>query len=312
MKSVSRQAVRKRRARNVLPFPNGARFGDYVINGFLGRGGFGDVFSAQNVHSKQLVAVKLQRSDHQSPKLQLERKVLSSLSGAVGFPRLHWFGEAHGHQALVMTHLGSSLKHVHETFGTLDQRDLRVVSDQILDRLEVIHDRYWLHLDVKPANILLPLTVAAQETNIDQGEKNPNSVLEQTILHLIDFGLSRRWLDCNTGEHVPNTPRRGCIGTVRFASLANQRAEALGRRDDLESLVYTLLYLHRGSLPWSHAQGRTKQERFRVMLDMKMQLSAEEICEGVPSLAAFLQVVRSLRQHERPDYALLRSILHDI
>ena len=55
---------------------------------------------------------------------------------------------------------------------------------------------------------------------------------------------------------LPDGTRARAVGTVRYASVANHERRALGRRDDLESLAYMLVYLRTGSLPWRKVERR--------------------------------------------------------
>jgi hypothetical protein len=50
-------------------------------------------------------------------------------------------------------------------------------------------------------------------------------------------------------------------GTVRYASVHAHLGRTASRRDDLESLAYTLLFLLKGRLPWQGYQVRVKESQ---------------------------------------------------
>ena len=57
---------------------------------------------------------------------------------------------------------------------------------QVIDTLKLIHDKSFIHLDLKPDNILI-------------GSDDFWS-LESSVIYLIDFGISQRYLD-HLGNH---------------------------------------------------------------------------------------------------------------
>ena len=115
---------------------------------------------------------------------------------------------------------------------------------------------------------------------------------------LIDFDLARQFRDPATHLHIPYTTKHSIVGTLLFTSINGQQGYAQSRRDDLESLVYTIIYLARGDL------------LHEAVLQEKMSLTAEELCEGLPApFREFIVHVRSLGFNKKPDYEHLHSIL---
>lgn len=76
-------------------------------------------------------------------------------------------------------------------------------------------------------------------------------------MYLITYIMlaATRWRDGSTGLHVDYDQRPDVFrGTVRYASVHAHLGRTSSRRDDLESFAYTLIFLHRGRLPWQGYQ----------------------------------------------------------
>ena len=94
---------------------------------------------------------------------------------------------------------------------------------QILERLEAMHNCGLLHGDLKPQNIMACY--------------NSNEII------LIDFGLSYNILK-------PNSRQYSFKGTPYYAS-SNQLVKGkIGYKDDIESMMYIMIYFILGKLPW--------------------------------------------------------------
>lgn len=129
---------------------------------------------------------------------------------------------------------------------------------------------------------------------------------QANVVYLIDFGLSKEFRDPNTHLHVRYSRTRGLIGTATFASIHSHLGSELGRRDDLESLAYILIYFLRGSLPW---QGLGKAQD----IVRSKRKATRNLCQGLPvEFRNFLDYCRSLDFDARPDYDRFHRLFGDL
>lgn len=102
-------------------------------------------------------------------------------------------------------------------------------------------------------------------------------------------------------------------GTARYASIAAHLGIEQSRRDDLESLGFMLVYFLKGGLPWQGSKAGNRAEKNQIILDSKISLMPEVLCNGLPpEFAIFFNYVRSLRFDEKPDYQFLRKLFRDL
>lgn len=160
-----------------------------------------------------------------------------------------------------------------------------------ISRLQFIHSRNFVHRDLKPSNILVGV-----------GE-------QANLVYIIDFGLSKEFRNPDTHRHIPYSTTLGLTGTPTFASINSHLGLELGRRDDLESLAYILIYFLRGSLPWQGANVGNCD----LVVENKQTISTYDLCHGVPvEFRTFLEYSRSLSFDEKPDYDYLHGLFDNL
>jgi serine/threonine protein kinase len=131
------------------------------------------------------------------------------------------------------------------------------------------------------------------------------------VVHLIDFGLSKQFRDPNTHRHIPFITTHGVIGTAAFTSIHSHFGQELGRRDDLESLAYILIYFLLGSLPWQNSDSDSEEDE--SVLDIKQRIPANDLCRGLPvEFCIFLKYAQSLSFDAKPDYGYLRGLFEGL
>lgn len=170
-----------------------------------------------------------------------------------------------------------------------------MLADQLLSRLEYVHTKSFIHRDVKPDNFLIGL-----------GKR-------QSVIHIIDFGLAKKYRDPRSHQHIPYRENKNLTGTARYASINTHIGIEQSRRDDLESLGYVLMYFIRGSLPWQGLKANTKKQKYERIMDRKMSTSTEQLCKGYATeFRSYFEYCRSLRFEDRPDYAYLKRLFKEL
>jgi len=89
--------------------------------------------------------------------------------------------------------------------STLQRFSLKTVlmlMDQMITRIEYIHNRTIMHRDIKPDNFCIGLNKTAHK------------------IFLIDFGLSKKYIQ-RDGKHIPYREGKDLVGTSRYASINN-------------------------------------------------------------------------------------------
>lgn len=97
---------------------------------------------------------------------------------------------------------------------------------------------------------------------------------------------------------------------MRYSSVHAHLGRTGSRRDDLESLAYTLVFLLRGRLPWQGYQGDNKGF---LVCKKKMATSPETLCSFNPKpFRQFVEYVVNLKFDEEPNYAKYISLFDGV
>uniref|UniRef100_A0A453EDJ9 non-specific serine/threonine protein kinase n=2 Tax=Aegilops tauschii subsp. strangulata TaxID=200361 RepID=A0A453EDJ9_AEGTS len=322
---------------NSAPLPETVQIGNsptYKLGRKLGKGGFGQVYVGRRVSSPSLgdrnpganaleVIISLGRFDvllelmpsgteaflicqvalkfeHRTSKgcnygAPSEWQVYNTLSGNHGVPRVHYKGKQGEFYIMVMDMLGPSLWDVwNNNSHSMSVEMVACIAIEAISILEKMHSKGYVHGDVKPENFLL----------------GPCGTLEEKKLFLVDLGLATKWKGAGNG-HIEYDQRPDVFrGTVRYASVHAHLGRTGSRRDDLESLAYTLIFLLRGRLPWQGYQGDNKGF---LVSKKKMSTSPESLCGICPqSFRHFVEYVVNLKFDEEPNYAKCISLFDGI
>lgn len=270
--------------------------GHYRLRRRIGAGSFGEIYTAENLNSHRRVAVKMESVRSKVPQLAYESKLYAIFSGGTGIPRLHWFGTEGSQNVMVIDLLGKSLEDLFvQCRRKLSLKTVLMLADQMISCLEFIHSKNFIHRDIKPDNFVMGLG------------KSSNQVF------IIDYGLSKKYRDQHTHNHIPYVEGKSLTGTARYASVGALKGNEQSRRDDLEALGYVWLYLLRGHLPWMGLNGRDQKQRYDRICEVKAKTSFTTLCEGFPEeFVKYFNYCRDLKFTEKPNYSELRKMFRDL
>jgi serine/threonine protein kinase len=271
----------------------------YVIQQRIGKGSFGEVFIGMDNVTNTAIAIKMENKDKKhilAHEYEIYKELMSSKAAEqhkFKIPKIYWYGNIDEKRAIVMEYLGNSLEYLlqQKCYGKFTLKTTLMLGIQMFKQLKNLHENNFVHRDIKPENFLM-------------GAGGGRS-----YVYLIDFGLAKRYKS-KEHVHIKCNADKKLIGTARYASVNSHIGTELSRRDDLESLVYLLIYFLKGSLPWQGINISDREEKYAKIGELKATISADKLCEGTPvELCNFLNHIKKLGFKDKPDYKYLYAQL---
>ena len=262
----------------------------------LGAGSFGEIFVGSDVNTGMRVAMKFEKHGLRCPQLRHEYKVYRELQGCRGVCKVQYYGTHNNFNVMILDLLGPSLEELFTKCGRrFSLKTTLKLADQMLERCEALHGRHLIHRDIKPANFTM------------------GDATTSPMVYCIDFGLSKRFRNPHTLQHIPHRVGKSLTGTPRYASISNHLGIEQSRRDDLEAIGYVLVYFAKGRLPWQGLKAKSAHKKYKLILDKKQEISIAQLCHGCPAqFAEYLSYCRSLKFDASPNVAYLRRLFRDL
>jgi serine/threonine protein kinase len=273
-------------------------------NDKLGGGSFGLVYKCINKNTKKEYAAKIESNDSIVPQIKNEYQILKLLENGEGIPKPILLKNSGMDTIMIMELLGPNLEDIlqytKEKKFTL--KTSLMIFIQILSRLKFIHEKGIIHRDLKPQNFLV---------NLNTRDKT---------LYLIDFGLSKKYVTTennnfisNKNKHIPFKKNRPIKGTVRYISLNTHKGFEQSRRDDIESLIYILIYFIVGELPWDNIKCKNKEEKYEKIFEKKNNFRKSEIFINLPDeIKLIYEAVLLIEFESKPNYDYYSGLIENL
>ncbi len=223
----------------------GKTISHYKIIEKLGSGGMGDVYKAEDLKLKRLVALKflppeLTRDEEARKRFLHEARVISRLDHP-NIGTIYEINESDGNVFIAMAYYeGETLKDRLESHKAgMDIKEAVDITIQILSGLAKAHSNDIIHRDVKPANILLT---------------------KEGHVKIVDFGIAKL-------KGLTMLTKSGAtMGTVAYMSPEQAQGNNVDQRTDIWSVGVMLYEMLAGEKPF---KGEHEQALMYLILNEK-------------------------------------------
>ena len=247
----------------------------------------------------------------------MEESMLKKLKGIITFSCLYYSSQKN--LILIETLHEPNLK---ELFLFCNKnfplKTICYIGIEMINKVQEFHSRGFVHRDIKPSNFAWG--------KLDEN----NNELRNHIL-LIDYDLAGIYRT-NEFSHLSPQKDEKIVGNISFKSLAGNNFITQTRRDDLESIIYCLLYFFNVELLWEKEninmvyrklnrkllRKKTLKEKEResiiskerIILEFKKIISVKKLCEGLPTeFEILLSYCRNMTFQQEPNYELMKDLL---
>ena len=261
----------------------------------LGGGSFGHVYKCLNLKTNKEYSIKIESNNTTNPQLLHEYKILKLLEGNEGIPNTYLFKNIGGESILIIDLLGPNLEDILQDTKSkkFTLKTCLMTLKQLIERLKIIHKEGIIHRDLKPENLLV------------------NKNIRNSLIYLIDYGLSKKYKDAKNDMHIPFRNERPITGTIRYISINTHKGFEQSRRDDIESALYIIVYFLNGKLDWDGIKCKTKDEKIKKIMEKKEEFKNNKEYKKLPqSFSQIFQYVYNINFEEKPNYEYIFGVIN--
>jgi len=275
----------------------------YSINQELKPGNFGKILLALNKQTNKYVVMKI--TPPHNKMLIKEAKIYIFLQEKnFGItPEYYEYKESKKHDIMITEYYGHDLSYWKDQqtylneyydnyFTHFDLNTSLIILYGLIKIIQILHHYNVIYHDIKPENFLIDDISNLTFDNINQH------------LKIIDFGLAEKLTkeQLQQTDYVVKNERGMISGTLRYCSKNAYNGYEQTYKDDFESIIYLIVYLYKGYLPWQSNLGEKKKN--------KESLNPEDF---IPDELSFLRELYkqnfNLQFNEKMDYTnILRTI----
>ena len=269
-------------------------FKKYKVKNKIGKTSLIQIYEGENLTNNTPVIIKLESRKNPELYLELEAMYLFSFKD-LGIPKLISTGKTRSYIVLVEEKLGPSLYQLFlKNKKKFSLNEICCIGIQCIERLKTIHSKNYIHRNIKPENFKI-------------GLNDPN------VVYLQNFYLCEKFRSDTTKKHAELTMANKIVGTERYGSVNALKGWRQGRKDDLESLCYMLIYFFLGKLPWQDIKAESQSDKYKKLLNKKKKFNIDHYKDIIPEeFRIIFKSIKNLKFDENPKYSFYIRYLQNI
>jgi len=258
----------------------------YILLENIASGQFGKIVKVK--YNTNYYAIKLGSKDV----IKYEATIYKKLKDVANISRLYDIFEYETNYCIVLDYYDTTLESIKQKLfinnTTYAMHIINYLKDLIII-IKSIHNKNILHRDLKPSNICLNST---------------------NKLFLIDFGIAKIYSDGS--KHNKCIKINGLLGSVNYSSLNVINLNEPSRRDDVESIIYILVYMLLPSNIYNEYNNLDviyKKDIF-VIIEFLKNVYSNTI--DYTNLTKVFNYIRRLKYDQQPNYDYVIGLLLDL
>jgi len=278
----------------------GQTIGHYEIRAYIGAGGMGEVYLAQDIRLKRSVALKLLPAAFAAEQNRLRRfEHEARAASALNHPNIltvYEIGHAGETHFIATEYIDGETLRQRIARGSMKTLEILEIATQVAAALAAAHQAGIVHRDIKPENVM---------RRADGYVK----VLDFGIAKLIEQSAGKEFIDSEAPtRRMFNTEAGMVLGTIAYMSPEHVRGQAVDARTDIWSLGCLIYEMAAGGrVPF---EGRTSNHVAVSILDQEPAPLALYDSESSGMLQWIIS--KALRKDRDERYQTAKELLADL